>query len=243
MKIKHFLIVLLFYVTNTNSLMIDDKESAKEITMNIKKEEFEIPLTEDLMREHGILNRVLLIYEEIIKRIDNNTDFSITILNNAVNIIKSFIEDYHEKLEEDYIFPLFEKKKKEVQLVKTLKNQHKKGREITSKLRKIFTVNKALTSKDKKIIKSLLQKFITMYRPHEAREDTVLFPQVRSLISEKEFKELGEKFEDLEHILFGDNGFEDMVKNVAAIEKDLSIYQLEQFTPKTVLSVIVSGGA
>ena len=26
------------------------------------KENFEIPLTEDLMREHGILNRILLIY-------------------------------------------------------------------------------------------------------------------------------------------------------------------------------------
>lgn len=221
--------MLLFYITNTFPLMIDDK---KEITMNAKKEEFEIPLTEDLMREHGILNRVLLIYEEIIKRIDNNTDFPITTLNAAVNIIKSFIEDYHEKMEEDYIFPLFEKKKKEVRLVKTLKNQHIKGREITTKLIKILTSNKPLTSKDKKIVKSLLQKFITMYRPHEAREDTVLFPQVRSLISEKEFKELGEKFDDLEHNLFGDNGFEDMVKNVAALEKDLGIYQLEQFTPE-----------
>ncbi len=199
--------------------------------MTNKKEEYEIPLTEDLMREHGILNRVLLIYEEIIKRIDANTDFSVTTLKNAVTIIKSFIEDYHEKLEEDYVFPLFEKHKKEIRLIKTLKNQHNKGREITAQLQKIIA-KEPLEPKNKKLIKNLLYKFIRMYRPHEAREDTVLFPQVRSLISQEEFKELGERFEDLEHKLFGENGFETMVQKVADIEKELGIYQLEQFTPQ-----------
>jgi len=81
------------------------------------------------------------------------------------------------------------------------------------------------------MVRNLLQKFITMYRPHEAREDTELFPLVRSLISEKEFKELGEKTDELEHKLFGKNGFEMMIKKVEGIEKELGIYKLEQFTP------------
>lgn len=202
----------------------------KDLSMNKKKEEFEIPLTEDLMREHGVLNRVLLIYEEIIKRIENNIDFQIDTLINTANIIKSFIEDYHEKLEETYLFPIFEKQKKEVRLIKTLRNQHNKGREITAQLQKLSSKNK-LDKSTKKSIKNALQKFIRMYRPHEAREDTILFPQVRSLISETEFKELGEKFEDLEHKLFGEKGFETMVKKVERIEKELEIYNLEQFTP------------
>ena len=126
-----------------------------------KKEEFKIPLTEDLMREHGLLNRVLLIYEELIKRVDD-TDFPVATLNGAVSIIKNFIEDYHERLEEDYLFPLFEKNKKELRLVKTLKNQHIKGRELTAKLKGILIANKSLTTKDKKTIKTLLQKFIIM---------------------------------------------------------------------------------
>ena len=41
-----------------------------------------IPITEDLMREHGLLNRVLLIYEEVIKRIDKK-DFPADILLKA----------------------------------------------------------------------------------------------------------------------------------------------------------------
>lgn len=195
-----------------------------------QKEEFEIPLTEDLMREHGILDRVLLIYEEVVKRIDSKQPVPIASFADAVAIIKSFIEEYHEKLEETYLFPLFEKNKKEVRLVKTLKKQHTKGREITAQLQQLLSLQR-LDKGTKKSIKNLLHKFMTMYRPHEAREDTVLFPQVRSLMSEQEFKKLGEIFEDLEHELFGAHGFEAMVKRVANIEKELGINNLDQFTP------------
>jgi hemerythrin-like domain-containing protein len=71
-----------------------------------------------------------------------------------------------------------------------------------------------------------------MYRPHEAREDTVLFPAIRSLMTAKEFDKLGDQFEDREHQLFGEHGFEKIVAQVAEIEKSLGIYDLSQFTPR-----------
>ncbi len=225
LETRYLLLASLFVITNQQYLAATENKD-----LSMPKEE-EIPLTEDLMREHGVLNRVLLIYEEIIKRIDNTTDFSIATLDGAVTIIKSFIEEYHEKMEEDYLFPLFEQQKKEVRLVRTLKKQHIKGRELTANIKKLLA-HTPLTNKDKMAIKSLLQKFIRMYRPHEARENTELFPLVRSLMSEQEFKDLSEKMDDLEHKLFGKDGFEKIVKKVEDLEKDLGIYQLEQFTPE-----------
>src|SRR5476649_1123840 len=71
-----------------------------------------IPFTEDLMKEHGLLNRVLLIYDKVISM----QDIPIEPLKKAVAIIESFIENYHEKNEENYIFPLFEKAKIKVEL-------------------------------------------------------------------------------------------------------------------------------
>jgi hemerythrin-like domain-containing protein len=115
--------------------------------------------------------------------------------------------------------------------VQTLKNQHIKGREITAQLQKILITKTELDPKSKLKIKKLLQKFITMYRPHEARENTVLFPLVRSLMSEEEFKDLSEKFDDFEHELFGQNGFEDILAKAESLEKNLGIYNLEKFTP------------
>ena len=226
-NVKFLLITFIFCVLAMQNYCTD-----KKILENkSKKENFEIPATEDLMRDHGILNRVLLIYEEFIRRIENNISFPAPALIDAVGIIKSFIEDYHEMLESKYIFPIFEKNKKDVRLVKILRDQHSKGRDVTAQLNRIFATKKSFDSKDKKTIKRLLKKFITMYRPHEAYEDTDLFPKVRSLISQKEFEELGKKFEELEHKFFGQNGIESILDKVIAIEKELKIHQLDQFTP------------
>jgi hemerythrin-like domain-containing protein len=78
----------------------------------------------------------------------------------------------------------------------------------------------------------LLTSFNNMYRPHEAREDTVLFPAFRKIVSKNEYDSLGEEFEKNEQKLFGKDGFETMVNKVADIEKSLGIYELSQFTPK-----------
>lgn len=182
------------------------------------------------MREHGVLNRILLIYEEIMRRLDVN-DFQFSSLTKSLYIIRVFIEQYHEELEEHYIFPLFKNDKKLFKLTETLRDQHNKGRAITAQLLEITSSGKKPDKKMKLKIHSLLKKFIRMYRPHEAREDTVLFPTVRSLTSEKEFNELGEKFEAMEHKLFGEQGFQLIVQKVEEIEKELGIYAIEQFTP------------
>ena len=79
----------------------------------------------------------------------------------------------------------------------------------------------------------LLTAFNAMYRPHEAREDTVLFPAFRKIVSRHEYDSLGEEFKNYEHNLFGEDGFETMVNKVSDIEKSLGIYDLAQFTPRT----------
>jgi hypothetical protein len=71
-----------------------------------------------------------------------------------------------------------------------------------------------------------------MYRPHEAREDTILFPAFRKIVSKNEYDSLGEEFEKNEHNLFGKGGFESTIEKVSDIEKKLDLYELTQFTPK-----------
>jgi hemerythrin-like domain-containing protein len=75
------------------------------------------------------------------------------------------------------------------------------------------------------------EEFIRMYRPHEAREDTVLFPALHKIMSDAQMKQIGERLEQEEDRLFGAEGFEQTVDQVAALEKQLGIYDLGQFTP------------
>lgn len=76
------------------------------------------------------------------------------------------------------------------------------------------------------------QAFIRMYRPHEAREDTVLFPALRTILSAKQVAALGDRMEEDEHKVLGDEGFERSVDKVAALEVQLGINDLKQFTPR-----------
>jgi hypothetical protein len=84
---------------------------------------------------------------------------------------------------------------------------------------------------DESRLKGTVEAFVRMYRPHAAREDTVLFPAFRKLVPEKQYAELGERFEDKEHALFGESGFRGVVDQVAELEKALGIYDLDRFTP------------
>lgn len=192
----------------------------------------EVSPNEDLMREHGILNRLLLIYEEVARRIDNHEPFPVPTLLEAAQLVRHFIEDYHEKLEEEFIFPRFEKAGKEIDLVRTLRAQHKAGRDLTDYI--ITQSNTTYLEDDilKLLLSDYLKLYVRMFRPHEAREDTILFPKFKQLLSKAEYNRLGDIFEDKEHKLFGKNGFEDTVKKVEEIEKKLGIYNLNEFTPK-----------
>jgi hemerythrin-like domain-containing protein len=86
---------------------------------------------------------------------------------------------------------------------------------------------------DRRKLADSMHQFSRMYSPHEAREDTILFPAFRGIVSAHEFDSLGEDFEKKEDELFGKNGFFKVVDCVAEIEKKLGIYELAQFTPKT----------
>src|SRR5262252_2602617 len=68
-----------------------------------KSKPSDVTATEDLMREHGVLNRVLLIYEEGVRRINAGAPPSADQLSSAAGIIQKFIEAYHEKLEEEQV--------------------------------------------------------------------------------------------------------------------------------------------
>jgi hemerythrin-like domain-containing protein len=191
-----------------------------------KNEEVSPP--EDLMREHGVLKRILLVYGEAIRHIEANQDLQPEPLAESARIIREFVEDYHEKL-----FPRFKKANKLVDLVDVLLQQHQAGRRLTDITMHLATSQALKNADDRRKLADSMHQFIRMYSPHEAREDTVLFPAFRGIVSAHEFDSLGEDFEKKKDELFGKDGFFKVVDRVAEIEKKLGIYELAQFTPKT----------
>lgn len=186
--------------------------------------EAEVTPGEDLMQEHGVLDRILLIYDEAARRIDLGERFDYATLATAAGIVRRFIEDYHEKNEEQFVFPRLQSAGRETPLVAVLLAQHQRGREATDAIRQSAGRGGSLD-----LVKQL-RGFSRMYRPHAAREDTVIFPAFRALLDQAAYRELGERFEDKEHELLGEHGFEAAVAEVTRLEQALDIADLAKFT-------------
>src|SRR5438477_385628 len=89
---------------------------------------------EDLMQEHGVLNRILLIYDYCKIKMLGKELFPIEAISDSATIVRTFVEDYHEKQEENYLFPRFQKANQLTDLVDVLLRQHQAGRNITDQI-------------------------------------------------------------------------------------------------------------
>jgi hemerythrin-like domain-containing protein len=188
--------------------------------------EEEVGAVEDLMREHGVLRRAILVFREGASRLRRRAAIDPAALVQTAHLFRSFGEEYHErKLEEAHIFPAVQKAGgPAAAYVPTLIDQHNRGRAI------IDYVLKAANGTDSQALAQSLDQFELMYANHAAREDTIVFPAWKAALGEKGVEEMGEKFEEIEKQQFGGDGFDQAVKQIGQIEGSLGFSDLAQFT-------------
>jgi hemerythrin-like domain-containing protein len=92
-------------LAGTNSRVVRAAEKHDEDS------EKEVSAVEDLMREHGVIRRAILVYREAaVKLRAKPSDVDPDILRRTALLFRNFGEDYHEKkLEETHIFPTIKK--------------------------------------------------------------------------------------------------------------------------------------
>jgi hemerythrin-like domain-containing protein len=185
---------------------------------------------EDLMFEHGVLERLLLIYDKSADLLDQGKRLPNGVLADAGDIIQKFVHDYHEKMEEDHLFPRFVKAHRQADLVDTLKAQHNAGRDLAKQIKPLAAGAPDGSTPDGKKLAQFLRSAGTMYYPHLARENSVLFPAALGLVTEYEYKRLAEVFEQVETKTFGEKGREKVTAQVVQLEETLGIADLTKFT-------------
>jgi len=197
------------------------------------KKEAEVTANEDLMREHGVIRRALLVYQECAGRLRKNAGaVDAAVLHQTAQLFRAFGEEYHEKkLEEAYIFPAVRKVGgRAATYPDILVAQHNRGREITSYILAVTNAGKVATANAEPLAQAM-EGLVRMYENHAAREDTIVFPAWKKTMNEKQYDEIGDKFEDIEHQTFGTDGFEDAEARISKIEGTLGLEDLSQFTP------------
>jgi hemerythrin-like domain-containing protein len=184
----------------------------------------DVGAVEDLMREHGVIRRVLVVYRESATRLRASpATVSAAALQNAALLLQDFGENYHERLlEEAHLFPAVKKAGgPAASVIDTLIAQHERGRQITTYV--LSVTKKAVGSGTAEPLARALEGFARMYEEHAAQEDTFVFQAWKKALSRKQLAEMGELFEDIEHKTFGKDGFDDASQKIAAIELTLGI--------------------
>jgi hypothetical protein len=109
-------------------------EPAPQNSEKNEDKEPEVTATEDLMREHGVIRRALLVYYEVVPKLRQNVQaIDASALQQTAKLFRAFAEDYHERLlEEQHIFPRIRKQGAELaRYAEILTEQHQRGREVT----------------------------------------------------------------------------------------------------------------
>jgi hemerythrin-like domain-containing protein len=197
-----------------------------------EQEPEEVEALEDLMREHGVLRRALLVYAEAATRLARGEGGEVPMgpLRDTAALFRSFGEDYHERsLEEKHVFPVLLKAGgANAALANVLQQQHGRGREITDYISAI--AGRGRLAGDAKSLSGVLSSFVRMYEHHAAIEDTVIFPAWKAAIPKAQYEELSEEFEELEHRMFGKDGFDDAVERIAKVEQAFGLADLSKLT-------------
>jgi hemerythrin-like domain-containing protein len=210
----------------------DNEKTEEPAATGEKGEPGEVTAIEDLMREHGILRRALLVYHEsAIKLRENAGAVPMEHLEKAAQLFRAFGEDYHEKrLEEAFIFPALKKTQTPAAVyVDVLLAQHARGREITDYILATTKADK-LPAGGSNAFVTALESFVRMYEHHAAIEDTLIFPAWKGTLKEGELDELSAKFEEIEEQTFGEDGFAAALRRIVEIEDGLGLSNLGMFT-------------
>ena len=208
-----------------------------------EQKEPEVTATEDLMREHGVLRRALLVYQETVPKLRKSVNtVDPQTLYQVADLFRTFGEDYHEKmLEEQHIFPVVRKMKGEAaKYPDILVVQHNRGREITNYI--LSTTNRAkIGTGDIEPLARAMETLVRMYEHHAAREDTIVFPAWKLNFTDKQLDEYSDQFEEIEKKMFGQDGYEDAEKKISGIEQTLGLADIAQFTAPAPPKGFISG--
>jgi len=207
-----------------------DEEEEKAEKAGQENAGTEVTATEDLMREHGVLRRCLLVYQGSVAKLRGNAAaVPPDALQKTAKLFRTFGEEYHEKqLEETHIFPAIQKAGGiAAAYIGVLNAQHQRGREITDYIISATAAPKIGSVQE---FARNLEAFARMYEHHAAVEDTIIFPAWKQTMTKDQLDAISDRFEEIEHQQFGKDGYEDAVKQMADIEASLGLADLGQFT-------------
>ncbi len=211
------------------ALLLGQATWAAETGKSMTQKDVLTPM-EDLACQHAVARRVLMVYRLNAAGELGVPPMPMQSVTMAATMLRSMVEDFHVKFEEDNVFPLFEKADKLTDLVSTLRDQHAAARRLTDSILQA-TRNTTASAPTQALARDLMA-YTRMIEAHTAYEETLLYPEIRTVASEADYEQLWKTLQDADRKKLGPEGVPGLLSKVADLERSAGIMGLAQFTPK-----------
>ena len=137
-------------------------------------------VTEKLMQEHRVIERVLYALERAATRLSRGEDVYLRFFIGTSVLINGFANSYHHKKEEAVLVPalLANGFPRDTGSVAVMLAEHEEGRRLSQRLRQVTERLQAgdINARDQVVLSAL--GYVSLIRRHIDKEDNVLFPLV-----------------------------------------------------------------
>jgi len=178
---------------------------------------------EGLMLEHALAERLLLIYEENMRRLRAQEAVAARTILDAAHLLRRVVEDYHQQSEEASVFPHFENHAELGPLVKTLRGQHTTLRKLTDTVLDDCVPSRFATEAGRRALLEACAAYTRMSRVHMAFETTQVFAALDKTLPEKTIGEIAEQIQGRRTQALGDEGLGGILTQIGRLERELRI--------------------
>jgi hemerythrin-like domain-containing protein len=156
--------------------------------------------TEQLKAEHEKILIFLGILQRICAELEAKEDINPLYLGQVIEFMKIFVDKFHHRKEEDFLFPAMRKAgvRREPGPIGELMVDHIKGRSLARNMNlAVERYRKYDLGAPVRFVESA-KSYISLMIEHIQKEDEIYFPMAEKALSEMQKKELLESFEELE---------------------------------------------
>ncbi len=193
----------------------------------------ELTPMEELTCQHALVSRILTVYQMTVRQTSGvgMSPPPMQAVATAAGMIRSAVDDFHVRLEEDYLFPLMQKTGKMGDLLSTLREQHAAGRRLTDVILQLTSGEAGGTPNMEALSRNILA-YLNWIRPHTAFEETMLYPQIRATLPDRDYEQFQKTLTEATRKKLGPEGFNGLLQKVTELEKSVGVTSLAQWTPK-----------
>ena len=160
--------------------------------------------TDTLEQEHRTIEKILRVTAVLVDELAENRDIDDDILRDLCQFLRVYGHQCHHGKEESYLFPMLESHgvPEEGCPLGALRHEHERSRVLTQELVQASAEYAANRHDGSSALSEVLRNIAQFYPAHIWKEEYLLFPMARKVLSEEDDQRLLKEFKSVESDIY-----------------------------------------